>query len=52
LLATLDRLLALYRSDPPGWRALVKRGMRQDFSWQRAADRYLELYRAIVTEQG
>jgi starch synthase len=52
LLATLDRLLALYRSDPPGWQALVKRGMRQDFSWQRAADRYLELYRAIVTEQG
>jgi ADP-glucose type glycogen/starch synthase len=51
LLATLDRLLALYRSDAPGWQALVKRGMRQDFSWQRAADRYLELYQSIIAEQ-
>jgi starch synthase len=51
LLATLDRLLALYRGDRPAWLALVKRGMRQDFSWQRAASRYLGLYQSIVVEQ-
>jgi len=50
-LATLDRLLVLRSGDPAGWRALVRRGMRQDFSWRRAADRYLDLYRAIVAEQ-
>jgi starch synthase len=52
LLETLDRLLILRSADPAGWQALVKRGMRQDFSWQRAADSYLALYRAIAAEQG
>ena len=51
LLAALDRLLSLYRQAPVEWQALVRRGMRQDFSWRRAADRYLDLYRAIVAEQ-
>ncbi len=51
LLATLDRLLALRSNDPAGWQALIKYGMRQDFSWQRAADDYLELYRVITREQ-
>jgi starch synthase len=51
LLAALDRLLALRAGDPAGWQALVRRGMRQDFSWRRAADRYLDLYRAIAAEQ-
>ena len=52
LLATLDRLLGLKNTDPAIWQTLVKRGMRQDFSWQRSADDYLELYRTIVEEQG
>jgi starch synthase len=50
-LAALDRLLALRSADPSGWAVLVRRGMRQDFSWRRAANRYLDLYRAIVAEQ-
>jgi glycogen synthase len=48
MLATLDRLLTLYTRTPDDWQALVRRGMRQDFSWRRAADRYLDLYRSIV----
>jgi ADP-glucose type glycogen/starch synthase len=51
MLATLDRLLTLYTRTPDDWQALVRRGMRQDFSWRRAADRYLDLYRSIVAEQ-
>lgn len=51
-LGALDRLLTLYRDDPPGWRRLVQRGMRQDFSWRRAADQYLTLYRTILAERG
>jgi starch synthase len=50
-LATLDRLLAVWNDDPTGWQALVNYGMRQDFSWQRAADDYLELYQTITKEQ-
>lgn len=44
LLATLDRALAA-RARPQVWKALVQRGMQQDFSWERSARRYLELYR-------
>ena len=44
MLDALDRALALYRR-PQGWLAMVERGMRQDFSWDRSAQRYLELYR-------
>jgi ADP-glucose type glycogen/starch synthase len=51
LLATLDRLLTCYTRTPDDWQALVRRGMRQDFSWRRAGDRYLDLYRSIVAEQ-
>lgn len=43
LLAALDRALALY-GDAPAWQRLVRAGMSQDFSWQRSAGRYLELY--------
>jgi starch synthase len=44
LLATLDRALAA-RANPADWTALVRRGTGQDFSWERSARRYLELYR-------
>jgi starch synthase len=44
LLVAVDRTLDLYRQ-PQRWLAMVRRGMRQDFSWDRSAQRYLELYR-------
>jgi starch synthase len=33
------------------WRRLQTRGMRQDFSWARAAARYLEAYRIAVARR-
>jgi starch synthase len=44
LLVSVDRALDLYRQ-PQRWLAMVRRGMRQDFSWNRSAQHYLELYR-------
>jgi starch synthase len=44
LLIGLDRALALYRQ-PQAWLAMVQRGMQQDFSWDRSAQHYLDLYR-------
>jgi starch synthase len=35
----------LYR-DRPAWRSLQRRGMAQRFSWERSAQRYVELYRS------
>ncbi len=46
LLATLDRALACYRQ-PVRWAALQHAGMRADFSWQRSAAAYVELYRGL-----
>jgi starch synthase len=43
LAAAVRRALALYR-EPGLWRQLAVTGMRQDFSWERSASRYLDLY--------
>ncbi|MDR7523603.1 MAG: glycogen synthase GlgA [Armatimonadota bacterium] len=47
LVATVGRAIAAYR-DPGLWRWLQQVGMRADFSWDRAADRYRALYDLTV----
>jgi len=46
----LERALALF-ADGDAWRRLMLRGMHQDFSWNRAAGRYEEMYRATVASR-
>lgn len=46
-LEAVDRVLAAYR-DPLIWRRLQAAGMIADFSWERAAERYVALYREAV----
>ncbi|MDR7482483.1 MAG: glycogen synthase GlgA [Armatimonadota bacterium] len=46
-LAAVGRALAAYR-DPGLWRWLQQTGMRLDFSWDRAAERYAALYALAV----
>ena len=43
-LGALKRCLHLYRNDPEGFRALQRRDMQQDFSWDKPAGRYMELF--------
>ena len=43
----LERALPLY-SHAVEWKRMIERGMRSDFSWNRSARRYDELYRRIV----
>ncbi|MHB8376278.1 MAG: glycogen synthase [Dehalococcoidia bacterium] len=38
-----ERAIDAY-ADAAGWRAMQERGMRQDWSWDRAAGKYLDLY--------
>jgi starch synthase len=40
-----ERALASFENEA-GWRALQERGMRQDWSWNRAAGKYIKLYEA------
>jgi starch synthase len=45
--SAIERAMKLYRS-PPTWRELQVRAMAQDFSWQRSAAQYLQLYRESI----
>lgn len=47
LLAAIDRALAL-RGDYAAWSALQRNGMSVDFSWRRSAQRYEQVYRALL----
>jgi starch synthase len=47
LLATILLALRVYR-DKEEWAGLMRRGMQQDFSWQRSAKQYVELYRRAL----
>ena len=50
LAAAVERALAAYR-DRSAWRAMQERGMRQDWSWSRAARRYLDLYATALSDR-
>ena len=43
-LAAIKRCLHLYRDDRASFRMLQERGMRQDFSWNLPAGRYMDLF--------
>ncbi len=43
-LGALKRCLGLYNHNRAGFRALQRRGMEQDFSWDKPAQRYMELF--------
>jgi starch synthase len=48
LLHTIERALAVF-FDKGSWRALRRRAMAEDFSWDNSARRYMELYRLALT---
>jgi starch synthase len=45
----LGRCLALYRDNPQGFRALQHREMSQDFSWDKPAGRYMDLFHQMLS---
>src|SRR2546428_8134761 len=50
LLSTVLLALQVYR-DKEEWQGLVRRGMQQDFSWQRSANQNVELYEPALSLQ-
>jgi len=46
LLAAVERALRVY-GDKRAWTALCRRAMSKDFSWDRSADAYSDLYRQL-----
>jgi starch synthase len=47
LLEKIHEALYFY-NEPDTWRQIQLNGMSQDFSWQAAADKYLELYQSVM----
>ena len=43
-LAAIKRALSLYNDQPDAWKALIKKEMEMDFSWNVPAGRYMELF--------
>lgn len=48
-LAAIDRALDAYHSE--AWRTVVANGVRQDFSWDRSARRYRDLFRQLTSSR-
>ncbi len=44
----LKRCLNLYKENPDGFRALQKRGMEQDFSWDKPAGKYMDIFHQML----
>ena len=44
LLACIDRALETYSKKPEVWKQIQSTGMKQDWSWQRSAREYVEVY--------
>ena len=49
LLQAVDRALLVYHSEPD-WRILQENAMKADFSWERSAKLYRELYQGLLAE--
>jgi starch synthase len=48
MLNTVRRAVRYYREQPDVWRMLMARGMSGDYSWDRSAGEYLDLYRLLL----
>lgn len=43
----MDRAIGTYRYNAPAWKQMMETGMKQDFSWRRSAQKYVEIYQKI-----
>ena len=50
--ASLKMALKLYNHNRTSFRAIQKRGMEQDFSWNKPAEKYMELFTRMVGANG
>lgn len=47
MLEAVKRAIGVYRSGE-AWKGIIRNGMKQDFSWTKSAQEYMELYRRLL----
>jgi starch synthase len=47
LLEPVLQAVALWENNPDAWRAMTHRAMAKDFSWQKSAASYIDIYREL-----
>lgn len=52
LLFTTQHALELYRNDQKAWGKLVRTAMSEDHSWEQSAEKYAQIYEAVLKETG
>jgi starch synthase len=50
LLFAIDRALELYKSKAQ-WRSLIRNAMKQDWSWEKSANQYVELFKSVLGKE-
>ncbi len=50
-LNTLKKAVQTYRSTPDKWNKIMENAMKEDWSWERAAKKYYELYESLTKNQ-
>lgn len=51
MLNAINRALRLYKEESDTWRMLVKRALSLDFSWNRSAGKYMDLYNLAMNKR-
>ena len=49
MLGAVNRAKDLYDNNKDGWKELVERGMKADFSWKQSAKLYIGLYEELCS---
>jgi len=49
-LFAIKNALDVYRNNPEAWEQLIRQAMSGDFSWEKSANEYLDLYQTILDE--
>jgi starch synthase len=50
MLHVIQRAMKYYSGEPKVWKQLQERGMKGDYTWDRSAAKYVELYRGMLGE--
>ena len=50
MLHVIQRAMKFYHEKPEIWKLLQERGMNGDYTWDRSANKYVELYRGMLGE--